>query len=81
MPPRPKQFGATDPEPEEPCEHGCGNPPGTTVHRRSFGDAGRRFQTLVVVAPDAPAGARTQAWAILDNLRFDPTADRPAAGE
>jgi hypothetical protein len=72
FPPRPERFYAADPRPGEPGEYGCGDPPGTTVYRRNFSDAGRHFHTLVVIGPDAPASARTQAWAILDSLRFDP---------
>jgi hypothetical protein len=71
FPPRPRSFSPEDPKPAEPGEHGCGDPPDSTVYWRNFSDAGRHFHTLVVMGPDAPPSARTQAWAILDSLRFD----------
>jgi hypothetical protein len=74
FPPRPKHFGPTDPRPGE---HGCGDHPCATVHWLNFSDAWRRFHALVVIGADASASARSQAWGILDSLRFDPNR-RPA---
>ena len=65
---RPERFGPTD---ARPGEEGCGDLPGTTVHWRNITDAGRHFDTLVAIGPDAPASAREQAWHILDSLRLD----------
>jgi hypothetical protein len=39
-----------------------------------FTDAGRHFYAIVVLGADAPDAIRAEAFAILDRLRFDPTA-------
>jgi hypothetical protein len=43
-----------------------------TDHWFGFSDAGRAFHVLVIVGRSAPASVRTEAWGILDSLRFDP---------
>jgi hypothetical protein len=37
-----------------------------------FSDAGRRFYALLVLGRDAPASIRSEAFAVLDRIRFDP---------
>jgi hypothetical protein len=37
-----------------------------------FSDSGRRFYAYVGFGADTPPAIRTQAWAILDGLEFEP---------
>jgi hypothetical protein len=37
-----------------------------------FSDSGRRFYAYVAFGADTPTAIRTQAWAILDRLEFEP---------
>jgi hypothetical protein len=43
-----------------------------TDHWFGFSDAKRAFHVLVIVGRSAPERVRTEAWRILDGLRFDP---------
>jgi hypothetical protein len=42
-------------------------------HWFRFTDAGRHFHVLVVIGADAPQEAETEAYRMLDSMRFDPS--------
>jgi hypothetical protein len=46
---------------------------GITDHWFEFEDAGRLFHVLVVFGESAPDAVRSEAYEILDTLRFDPS--------
>lgn len=72
FPPRPARFadGAT---PEQGDIADClGDRPGLLEFWLPFTDAGRHFYALVVLGANASTHVRTQAFEILDSLRFDP---------
>lgn len=71
FPPRPRSFadGAT---PERGDVAGClGGKPSVVEYWIPFTDADRHFYAMVVVGPEAPAKVRTNAFEILDRMRFD----------
>jgi hypothetical protein len=70
-PARPEHFGPSNGYPSEAVD--C-------LDRRKeffdrfipFSDSGRRFYAYVAFGADTPPAVRTQAWAILDRLEFEP---------
>jgi hypothetical protein len=72
FPPRPEHF-ADEAVAERGDIAGClGDRPGLLEFWLPFTDAGRHFYAMVVLGADAPPQVRTQAFEVLDSLRFDP---------
>lgn len=69
FPPRPRSFAG---RPAQPGGPGCGEHPGADTWWLPFRDAGRRFYALVVIGREGSWRTRSEAFALLDSLRFDP---------
>jgi len=74
FPPRPASFGASVEQRPGDATACLGGTPRTFEYWVPFRDANRRFYTLVVLGRRASQRTRDEAFAILDRLRFDPTA-------
>lgn len=74
FPPRPASFGASAEQSNGDIASCLGHTAHTVEYFIPFSDANRRFYALVVLGRRASEQTRNEAFAILDRLRFDPTA-------